>query len=222
MLELENIYIALPCLSNGKQTSTIGYNVLIKQFSYQLKQGEIISFMGASGSGKSSLLGYIAGFLEAPFIASGEIILNGELMNPLPAHQRNIGILFQDALLFPHLSVGENLAFALPARMAKQQKQAEIMQALSDCNMQDYHNADPASLSGGQKARVGLMRALLAKPACLLLDEPFSKLDATLRDEFRDFVFGHINDKKLPAILVSHDIEDAQKTGGEIFSMADF
>ncbi len=215
MLELKNICINLP-----EQKNHLAKTIL-KDFSYQIKKGEIISFMGESGSGKSSLLGCIAGFLPPPFTMQGTVRLDGILLNPLPAYQRGVGMLFQDALLFPHLSVQENLAFALPKGLSKQEKQQEIMQALQDCEMENFIDDDPASLSGGQKARIALMRALLANPHCLLLDEPFSKLDTVLRDNVREFVFRHISEKQLPAILVTHDVKDAKHADGTIFQMED-
>ncbi|MCH9852265.1 MAG: ATP-binding cassette domain-containing protein [Alphaproteobacteria bacterium] len=215
MLELENISIKLEAQKNRAACP------LMRDFSYQLHKGEIISFMGESGAGKSSLLGYIAGFLQPPFTTSGIVRLNGRVLNDLPAHQRGVGMLFQDALLFPHLNVGENLAFALPPEMKREQRKQKISAALQDCDMAGFEQADTASLSGGQKARIALLRALLAAPQCLLLDEPFSKLDAVLRDNIRDFVFRHIHEQQLPAILVTHDITDAKAANGKIFDIKD-
>ncbi len=213
MLELENISIKLEAQKNRAACH------LMRDFSYQLDKGEIISFMGESGAGKSSLLGYIAGFLQSPFITSGMVRLNGRILNDLPAHQRGVGMLFQDALLFPHLNVGDNLAFALPPEMKREQRRQKISMALQDADMAGFEQSDTASLSGGQKARIALLRALLAAPQCLLLDEPFSKLDAVLRDNIREFVFRHIREQKLPAILVTHDIADAKAANGKIFDM---
>ncbi|MCH9844013.1 MAG: ATP-binding cassette domain-containing protein [Alphaproteobacteria bacterium] len=213
MLELENISIGLDAQKNRAACH------LMRDFSYQLDKGEIISFMGESGAGKSSLLGYIAGFLQPPFSTSGMVRLNGRILNDLPAHQRGVGMLFQDALLFPHLNVGDNLAFALPPEMKREQRKHKISMALQDADMASFEQVDTASLSGGQKARIALLRALLAAPQCLLLDEPFSKLDAVLRDNIREFVFRHIREQKLPAILVTHDIADAKAANGEIFDM---
>ena len=207
MLELKSINLAL------------GRQIIVRDFDLKVKKGEIATIMGASGSGKSSLLALIAGSLTQDFTHSGNIILNGRLLNPLPIHQRRVGFLFQDSLLFPHLNVGHNLAFALPAKMSKPDKQEAIMRALQDCDMADFINADIADLSGGQRARIALMRALLAQPQCLLLDEPFSKLDSDLRAQFRKFVFCHIKEKQLPSILVTHDRADAIDTGGKIFNL---
>ncbi len=207
MLELKAINLALR------------QQIMAQNFSLTIKQGEIITITGASGSGKSSLLNLIAGSLDAGFNASGDILLAGRKINILPMHQRQIGILFQDALLFPHLSVGDNLAFALPAGLNRQERTTKIIQALQDCNLQNFADSDPVSLSGGQKARIALMRTLLAQPKCLLLDEPFSKLDPELRDTFRKFVFHHLRAKQLPAILVTHDPDDAKATDGKKFNL---
>ena len=207
MLELKSINLAL-----GKQ-------IIVRNFDLKVEKGEIATIMGASGAGKSSLLAFIAGSLTKDFTHSGDIILNGRLLNPLAIHQRRVGFLFQDSLLFPHLNVGHNLAFALPANIGKVDKQQAIMQALQDCDMADFAHADIADLSGGQRARIALMRALLAHPQCLLLDEPFSKLDSDLRAQFRKFVFCHIREKQLPAILVTHDRADATDTGGDVFNL---
>jgi putative thiamine transport system ATP-binding protein len=117
-------------------------------------------------------------------------------------------LLFQDALLFAHISVADNLLFAIPAD-PKAQRVAQIEQALVEAELQSYGESDPATLSGGQRARIALMRAVLAKPRALLLDEPFSKLDASLRKQFRDFVFKHIGQRGIPSILITHDVLDA-------------
>ncbi len=117
-------------------------------------------------------------------------------------------MLFQDALLFAHISVADNLLFAIPAD-PKAQRLAQIEQALVEAELQGYGESDPVTLSGGQRARIALMRAVLAKPRALLLDEPFSKLDASLRKQFRDLVFKHIRQRGIPSILIMHDVLDA-------------
>ena len=169
--------------------------------------------MGASGSGKSSVLAAIAGTLGSvaegaqALQCSGSVHLNGDDITHLPTAQRSIGLLFQDALLFAHMTVAENLLFAVPPG-PRAQRLAQVQQALDEAGLSGYGERDPATLSGGQRARVALMRALLAQPKALLLDEPFSKLDATLRDQFRAFVFEHIRARHIPAVLVTHDAAD--------------
>jgi putative thiamine transport system ATP-binding protein len=129
-------------------------------------------------------------------------------------------MLFQDDLLFPHLSVGGNLAFALPASVRpRSARRGRIAAALADGGLAGFEDRDPATLSGGQRARVALLRTLLAAPRALLLDEPFSRLDAPLRDGFRRFVFDHARSAGLPTILVTHDAQDAAAAGGAIRRM---
>jgi putative thiamine transport system ATP-binding protein len=176
--------------------------------------------MGPSGCGKSTLLNFLAGTLDPVFDAQGSIAIGGTDVTTLPPEQRGFGILFQDDLLFPHLSVGGNLAFALPAAVRPRAlRQARIEAALGDAGLIGFADRDPATLSGGQRARVALMRTLLAAPRALLLDEPFNKLDAQLRDEFRDFVFRHARDFGLPTLMVTHDAADAQAAGGRILQL---
>ncbi|HSP31647.1 MAG TPA: ATP-binding cassette domain-containing protein [Halomonas sp.] len=179
--------------------------------------GEVLTVMGPSGSGKSTLLAYIAGFLEREFTASGGVWLGEcDLLN-LPAEQRGIGLLFQDPLLFPHLSVGGNLRFGLPRRV--KDKRQQVTQALEQVGLVGFEGRDPATLSGGQKARVALMRLLLSKPQAVLLDEPFSKLDTALRQETRALVFSQLRDAGLPALLVTHDHADADAAGGPVIEL---
>jgi putative thiamine transport system ATP-binding protein len=121
--------------------------------------------------------------------------------------QRRIGILFQDDLLFPHLSVLENLLFALPAGAAAQ-RIARAEAALAEAGLADHGPRLPHTLSGGQRARVSVLRALLAQPRALLLDEPFSRLDLPLRERFRAFVFERLRAQGIPAVLVTHDAHD--------------
>ncbi|MGB1177332.1 MAG: ATP-binding cassette domain-containing protein, partial [Candidatus Puniceispirillaceae bacterium] len=125
----------------------------------------------------------------------------------LPAERRRVGLMFQDALLFPHMSVGDNLAFGLAARH-RRERGAHVQAALEAADMSGFADRDPASLSGGQAARVALMRTLLAEPQALLMDEAFSALDPELRHAFGLFVRDQIRDRQIPALLVSHDPAD--------------
>jgi putative thiamine transport system ATP-binding protein len=120
-----------------------------------------------------------------------------------------VGILFQDDLLFPHLDVFGNMAFGLPARMGRPEKRDRVAQSLAAAGLEGFEKRDIATLSGGQKARVSLLRALLAEPEAILLDEPFSKLDDDLRDSIKEFVFEHIGSVNIPALLVTHDRRDS-------------
>lgn len=203
-------------LALDKVAIAIGGQVLIRSLSLVVPPREIVTVMGPSGSGKSSLLAYIGGFLDAAFAASGSIRLNGTEITTLPPHRRRIGILFQDALLFPHMSVGANLDFGLAPGGARAERRARIAAALREAELEGFAARDPATLSGGQRARVALMRTLLSQPAALLLDEPFGRLDAELRDRFRQFVFDHARARDLPVLLVTHDAADAQAAGGPV------
>jgi putative thiamine transport system ATP-binding protein len=137
-----------------------------------------------------------------------------------PPERRRLGILFQDDLLFPHLSIGGNLAFALPAAIkGREARRQRIDAALRDAGLEGFSGRDPATLSGGQRARVALLRTLLAEPRALLLDEPFAKLDMALREEFRRLVFAHARTRGLPTILVTHDEADAHAAGGAVLRL---
>ncbi|QTF91947.1 ATP-binding cassette domain-containing protein [Halomonas sp. BM-2019] len=183
----------------------------------RIAPGEVFSVMGPSGSGKSTLLAYAAGFLAPAFQASGRLRLNGHDITRVPAERRGIGLLFQDPLLFPHLSVAGNLRFGMPRRVPC--KAQRIAEALSEMGLAGYGDRDPATLSGGQQSRVALMRLLLSQPRAVLLDEPFSKLDTHLRQEMRRLVFDRLREAGLPSLLVTHDREDAEAAGGHIISL---
>jgi putative thiamine transport system ATP-binding protein len=182
--------------------------------------GEILTLMGPSGCGKSSVLASIAGTLASvseglqPLQLQGTVQLNGRELTHLPTHQRGVGLVFQDALLFPHMTVAENLLFVVPVsdtsgnKGTNAQRQARVQQALQEAELSGMGNRDPSTLSGGQRARVALMRALLAEPQALLLDEPFSKLDAALRAQLRPWVFAHVRERRIPVVLVTHDVQD--------------
>ena len=190
---------------------------VLLQLDTVIAPGATLTVMGPSGVGKSSLLAYIAGFLAPEFDASGEIYLNDRCLNSLPAEQRHIGLLFQDPLLFPHMSVAQNLVFAVPGRA--RDRLALVEQALRAVSLEGFGQRDPATLSGGQKARVALQRLLLSQPRAVLLDEPFSRLDAHLRQEVRQHVFRMLREAGLPTVLVTHDADDAAASGGPVIEL---
>jgi putative thiamine transport system ATP-binding protein len=182
-----------------------GATTLLKDVNFQVNKSDIVTIMGPSGSGKSSLFSWMVGALSSQFQASGELWLNERRIDTLPTAQRQIGILFQDALLFDHFSVGQNLLLALPASLQGSARRHTVENALT--------RADLASLSGGQRSRVALLRALLAQPQALLLDEPFSRLDASLRDTFRQWVFTEVRKLNIPVVQVTHDAQDVPPAG---------
>lgn len=204
ILELQDV-----CITLNRQA--------IVEINRTIKAGEVLTVMGPSGSGKTSLLAYIAGFLGSAFQASGRIVIDGKDVSELPAEQRKAGLLFQDPMLFPHLSVGENLRFGIP--QGDTNKQELVMCSLQEIGLAGYADRDPGTLSGGQAARVALMRLLLSRPRVVLLDEPFSKLDATLRSEIRLQVFERLRKAGLPTILVTHDATDAVAANGQVFQI---
>jgi putative thiamine transport system ATP-binding protein len=197
---------------------TIGDVLLVKSFTISIEAGEIVTLMGPSGCGKSSLLAYIAGDLSPPMYGNGHVTLDGVDLIYLPAEQRQVGRLFQDDLLFPHLTVGENLLFGVP-RGSLGKRQHLVSEALASAQLEGFEDRDPATLSSGQRARVALFRALMAKPKAMLLDEPFSKLDAELRHSVRNYVFAHLRERHIPTLLVTHDREDAP-AGGRVFRIS--
>ena len=195
-------------------------HALVSGLHLDVPPGEILTLMGPSGCGKSSVLAAIAGTLASvseglqPLQLQGAVQLNGREISHLPTHQRGVGLVFQDALLFPHMTVAENLLFAVPVSdtngisLTHAQRQARVQQALQEADLTGMGERDPSTLSGGQRARVALMRALLAEPQALLLDEPFSKLDAALRAQLRPWVFAHVRERRIPVVLVTHDEQD--------------
>ena len=180
--------------------------------------GEILTVMGPSGSGKSSLLNWLTGTLASDFTATGTVWLNDNDVTHLPAHLRRIGVLYQDALLFSHLTVAGNIAFAMP-KGPKKQRLEKIEHALTQVGLADMGHRHPDNLSGGQQARVALLRTLLSEPKAILLDEPFSKLDTQLRMDTRQLVFEQIRTHGLPAIMVTHDHSDAEAAQGKVIQL---
>jgi putative thiamine transport system ATP-binding protein len=207
------------CLQLEHVVLSLGARTLLR-VDATVNAGEVLSVMGPSGSGKSTLLAFIGGFLDPHFKATGKVYIRGQDVTHLEPSARHAGVLFQDPLLFPHMSVGSNLLFALPATIkGKAQRVAAAKAALQEMELGDLFDQDPARLSGGQKARVALARTLIAQPHALLLDEPFSRLDAALRAQMRELVFARAKDRMLPVVLVTHDPDDAAAAGGQIITI---
>nr|WP_086940383.1 ATP-binding cassette domain-containing protein [Thaumasiovibrio occultus] len=185
--------------------------MLLSPLSLTVAPGEVVTIMGPSGCGKSTLLNAIGGHYQADFTYRGNVVLNKLDVTDLPAWQRGIGLLFQDDLLFPHLNIWQNLALALPTEIA--QREETVRDTLASIDLAHLADMHPSQASGGQRARISLLRALLAKPNAILLDEPFSKLDKTLRESFRAFVYQQLSDANIPAILVTHDDSDIPING---------
>lgn len=206
-LVLDNVQIAL----NGRDLLRVNHTI---------QPGAVLTVMGPSGAGKSTLLSFITGTLSPAFDASGQVRLHGNDITNAAPHKRMVGILFQDDLLFPHLSVGGNLAFGLPKGGSRADRSTKVNAALAEVGLDGFADHDPDTLSGGQKARVALMRVLLAGPCALLLDEPFSRLDAALRDQIRGLVFQRAKAYQLPVVMVTHDRADADAAGGDIITLS--
>lgn len=189
------------------------------EIDHRIDPGHVLTLMGPSGVGKSTLLAFLTGTLPPGFSAMGRVFLGTTDITDLAPDRRRLGILFQDDLLFPHLSVGANLGFGLIPGGSRTARRARIDAALGEIGLDGYGDRDPATLSGGQKARVALMRMLLSNPRALLLDEAFSGLDATLRDQMRRLVFDRARAMDLPVLMVTHDGDDARAAGGEVISL---
>jgi putative thiamine transport system ATP-binding protein len=187
-----------------------------------IQPGECLTIMGPSGRGKSTILQAIAGFAPAWAVTTGMIRAGGQRIDLLPPEKRRLGMLFQDDLLFPHLTVGGNLLFGLPSTIKGRQKRREIAEhALADAGLGGFFDRPPQTLSGGQRSRVSLLRALLSAPRALLLDEPFARLDTTTRATMRKTVFDLARRQGLPMLLVTHDLADAEAAGASIIQLPD-
>lgn len=203
-------------MSGAAGLELAGYRLLLEgrplfaPLTLRVRPGEILAVTGPSGCGKTSLLLALSGLLAGPFRIEGEAALEGRPLAGLPPSRRRLGLLFQDPLLLPHLTVGQNLAFGLDRRRAsgRAERRRLVEEALRQIRLEDFGERDPAGLSGGQRARVALMRCLLAEPRALLLDEPFASLDPPLRGEMRDLLARLVGRQGLPTLLVTHDRED--------------
>ena len=179
-----------------------------------ITEGEFMTFLGPSGSGKSTTLYILAGFQDP---TAGDILLNGRSILSTPPHKRNIGMVFQRYTLFPHLSVGENVAFPLRVRrMAKAQVAEKVKQALKLVRLDGFEERMPAKMSGGQQQRVALARALVYDPPVLLMDEPLSALDKKLREEIQLEIRRIHQETGVTILYVTHDQEEALRLSDRI------
>lgn len=193
-LKVENLTLQLP---DG--------TLLCDSLSFEIAQGTVLALMGPSGSGKSSILSWITGTLDSRIRAQGEVWLGDQNISSLPVERRCLGLMLQQDYLFPHMSVEQNLKFGLRGGN-RRARQSAIKESLNSAGLSGMENRHPATLSGGQRARVSLLRTLLSNPHALLLDEPFSRLDVTLRSTIREFTWTSASE--LPTLLVTHDIDD--------------
>ena len=193
--------------------------LILKDVSFNMNEGELLAIVGESGSGKSTTLRVLAG-LETPLAGDiqvgGRVFLN-EKTNLLP-EERGLGMVFQDYALFPHLTVEKNIAFGLE-KMSRSQKKERVEAMLSLVDLSGLGKRYPHELSGGQQQRVALARALAPKPKLLLMDEPFSNLDANLHDKIRNELEGIIRRAGITTIFVTHNKKDALESADKVIVM---
>lgn len=196
-----------------------GARQVVDRVNLTIAPGEVHCLVGPSGCGKTTTLRLVAG-LET--LQQGRIMLNGRVLaepgQSLPPERRRVGLMFQDFALFPHLRVGENVAFGLPGgdRRQREQRVADLLTAV---NMGAFAKAYPHTLSGGEQQRVALARALAAAPEVMLLDEAFSALDTSLRAQVREETLALLRQSGAPTLLVTHDAEEAIRVGDRIHAM---
>ena len=195
MLECKNINI-----QNDKNIS------LVENLNFRIEKSQIFTLTGPSGVGKSTLLKYICGIKQNFFTYSGDIFVNKSLVNHLPTNQREVRMIFQNDLLFPHMNVLENLLFAAPITDKKNKDEALFL--LDKLNLSHLSYKNTNTLSGGEYSRICLARIIINKPSILLVDEPFSNLDAKTKNMTREFFFKNISEMKCATLIVSHDLDD--------------
>ena len=197
----------MPFLEFRNIHASIGGKPILKDISFAIEQGELLTLVGPSGCGKTTTLRVLAGFLSPD---SGDVLVNARSILHLPAYKRNIGIVFQDYALFPHMNVAGNIAFGLKMHnWSKNRITNRIEKLLKLMHLEGYEDRRTNELSGGEKQRVAVARALAPEPEVLLLDEPLSALDARLREELRREIKRIQRELSLTVIYVTHDQEEA-------------
>ena len=187
---------------------------LIKNLSFKVKKGEILFISGKSGLGKSTLLDLISGFHDNNLIWTGKIYLNKLDITNASIQNKRIGYMLQDYFLFPHFNVKNNLIFSLPKQTKN--KKEQVINYLEQINMVEFSNHYPSELSGGQKARIACLRAIISNPNALLLDEPFSSLDKKTTKSFQKFLFDFVKKLNIPCIIASHRLEKNLNNSSEL------
>ena len=194
-----------------------GSTVAVDRFNADIADGEFVTLLGPSGCGKTTTLRMVAGLIEP---TSGQIRFDGQVVNNVPSHKRNIGLAFQSHALFPHLSVARNVAFGLEVKgTPKAEIQRRVREMLEMVELADYADRAPAQLSGGQQQRVALARMLATDPRVLLFDEPLSALDRNLRDTLKYSILDLQRRTRKTAIYVTHDQSEAFAISDRIFVM---
>lgn len=180
---------------------------VLREVSFSVPDGAFVSLLGESGAGKSTVLKVIAGILLQD---SGAVLFDGRCVDGLPPHRRDLGFVFQDVRLFPHMTVAENVAYPLRMRgVGRRERTARAAELLERVQLPGFGPREPRTLSGGQAQRVALARALAARPAALLMDEPFSGLDESLRDDMRSLVLRLQREEGCTTLMVTHDASEA-------------
>ena len=175
---------------------------LIKNLNFKVKKGEILFISGKSGLGKSTLLDLISGFHDNNLIWRGKIYLNKIDITNISIQNKRIGYMLQDYFLFPHFNVINNLIFSIPKQTRN--KKQHVLNYLKQINMVEFSDYYPSELSGGQKARIACLRAIVSNPDALLLDEPFSSLDKKTMKSFQNFLLDCVKKLNIPCVIVSH------------------
>ncbi|MEX2496290.1 MAG: ATP-binding cassette domain-containing protein [Woeseia sp.] len=207
------------CLAIRQLSLRVDGQMLFRTLDLAVAPGTVVVVTGPSGAGKSSLLAFLCGTLPPEFDAQGAVWLDGDDISRLPPEKRGLGILFQEPLLFPHLSVRGNLLFGLREGDSRKTRRLIVDRELDAMGLAGFGDRDPVTLSGGQKARVALLRVLLARPRALLLDEPFLGLDDANRAKVRQLVFDEIRRRQLPTLLVTHDRDDVACADGPVVAL---
>jgi ABC-type Fe3+/spermidine/putrescine transport system ATPase subunit len=195
-------------------SKSFGPTAVLNDVSLEISSGEFFFILGPSGCGKSTLLRIIAGLERAD---TGSVLMDGRLLDEVPAHERGIGMVFQNYALWPHMTVAQNISFGLEVRrLSSQETRARVGEALELVRLAGFAHRYPHELSGGQQQRVALARALAIRPSIILLDEPLSNLDARLRDEIRQELSTLHTKLGVTMVYVTHDQEDALTLGSRI------